>query len=769
MKTIILLFSVSILFSQTLDGRYHTYEEIHQQLLDWQEEFGTEPNVIPQYPESGIIYQFIEIGYSTNENLPIWAVKLSYNADVKEDEPRILILGQCHAEEILGVEISMAVIDWFLHPLEHVSIFTTTLRPILRNTEIWVVPTHNPEGLRVVHGYEEDGETVSDVTFRKNKSDINIDGLFTYQNGVGNDSDGVDLNRNYPFNWMFGDSAFMLDPGYGDYFAHYDYFKGFEPSSESEIQTIQEFAREQNFLLSIAYHSSRSGRVAEMVIYSWDWEESKKSPDYPVIDQLGQEIAVLIPKEVDVGYYLATPSKSRRGNAHDWFYTETGCIQYLIEVGTENIQPDSLIIEDTIERNMDGVFHLMNRSFYNLYGNADAYQVTGLVTDAQTGNPVKAEVRILEMEDEMVKPRMTDEFGRFRRLLQNSMYTMEVSAKGYENQEFSISPSAGVVTTQNVELNQLPEYEVTMHIESNDEVLIIINDDYGADSTFTTSDNVTFQLPQNEYEIYFGGEEIFPKIVYLPLITDTSFTVQLNGYQTIFSESFNSLENWDVLSGDWIVNSGLLKSQSGLMYENSIDQFIVTSENISNPGGAPIAWNFSWKYELEWGQDSVIISIITDDDTISNYWVNQQWNQHDEIVVYPEVTLDSFKIGIGLRSDETVNYRGLQINEIQVIAENETLQGVDPVTIPERISILQPYPNPFNPTLTISFEIYGKQELEISVLNLQGRKVDSIQSDRFKSGINKIVWENPKLPSGIYFIKFESEDFIEIKKIMLLK
>ena len=83
MKIIFLLIGVSITFGQTLDGRYHTYEEIHQQLLDWEEEFGTDPNVIPQYPESGIIYEFTEIGNSTNENLPIWAVKISYNADIK--------------------------------------------------------------------------------------------------------------------------------------------------------------------------------------------------------------------------------------------------------------------------------------------------------------------------------------------------------------------------------------------------------------------------------------------------------------------------------------------------------------------------------------------------------------------------------------------------------------------------------------------------------------------------------------------------------------
>ena len=131
---IIIVVAIFFIFSEVifaLDDRYHTYEEIHNQLIEWNDEFGTTPNSIPQYPGSGIIYELKEIGYSNQYDLPFWAVKLSYNADVREDEPRILILGQCHAEEILGVEISMEIIDWFLHPLEHNSIFSTNFPRIV--------------------------------------------------------------------------------------------------------------------------------------------------------------------------------------------------------------------------------------------------------------------------------------------------------------------------------------------------------------------------------------------------------------------------------------------------------------------------------------------------------------------------------------------------------------------------------------------------------------------------------------------------------------
>ena len=77
----------------------------------------------------------------------------------------------------------------------------------------------------------------------------------------------------------------------------------------------------------------------------------------------GEEIAQLIPKEAEFGHYQPANSISRKGNAHDWFYKHTGCLQYLIETGTENIQAsDEAIIDDTIERNLVGLFHLLKRA-----------------------------------------------------------------------------------------------------------------------------------------------------------------------------------------------------------------------------------------------------------------------------------------------------------------------------------------------------------------------------------------------------------------------
>ena len=99
------------------------------------------------------------------------------------------------------------------------------------------------------------------------------------------------------------------------------------------------------------WHSSRSGNLSEKVFTSWKWEEQKESPDLAIMKSIADHFAGAISTEDGTSTYLSVYSGSRNGKLHDWFYRETGSIQYLVECGTSNLQPDSLLIEDTIDRN----------------------------------------------------------------------------------------------------------------------------------------------------------------------------------------------------------------------------------------------------------------------------------------------------------------------------------------------------------------------------------------------------------------------------------
>ena len=328
--TKLLLIIPIFLFSQELDERYHTVEEIYSYL-----------DSLDNLEELEGWYHLDTIGYSTQENIPILAVRISDNAHIKEDEPRVLFVGQVHAEEILGVEVVMSLIDDLLFPDNSIYTHMNILKQYL---DIWLVPTANPEGLNVVTENH-------DLSFRKNKRDLSPqgpypNGVFDFEPSIGNDVDGVDLNRNFDFNWVFGDT--FLEPDNSNYASHYDYYKGEEPFSESEAVALRDLALENDFLFSIVWHSSRSGNLSEKVFTSWRWEETKDSPDLTVMKSIADHFSSLIETEDGTGTYLSVYSGSRNGKLHDWFYKETGCIQYLVECGTANLQPDSALIEDTI-------------------------------------------------------------------------------------------------------------------------------------------------------------------------------------------------------------------------------------------------------------------------------------------------------------------------------------------------------------------------------------------------------------------------------------
>ena len=85
------------------------------------------------------------------------------------------------------------------------------------------------------------------------------------------------------------------------------------------------------------------------------------------------------------------------------------------------------------------------------------------------------------------------------------------------------------------------------------------------------------------------------------------------------------------------------------------------------------------------------------------------------------------------------------------------------------------YPNPFNPTTTISFETTNLHEIPlIEIYNLKGQKVKKLEIRNLKLGINNVIWDGTDsnyqpVSSGIYFYKFISGDYQQTRKMILLK
>lgn len=683
----VILFIAFTFAESPLHERYHTYEEIQEQLFAWNDDFGVGSDPPVLYSNSGIIYHLEEIGRSTNDDLPFWGVRLSYNADQREDEPRTLFLGQCHAEEIYGVEITMRIIEMFLNPQNYQQWYFN-MQHILSTSEVWIVPTHNPEGLRVVHGYLEGENWLQDVSYRKNKRDVDLDGMFDFNVGIGNDSDGVDLNRNYDFNWVFGDDAWIYDNTPGEYQSHYDYYKGDYPWSELEIQSIRDFAFRENFLLSIAYHSSRSGNVSEKVIYSWNWEDEKPSPDFEIINVLGMDIASFVLREDGGGGYLPVSSGSRKGNAHDWFYTQTGCIQYLVEAGTQNIQPDSLeLIEYTVDQNIKGAFHLMNKSTAYQSGDlaANAYQVTGLVKNANTQEPIEdAIISIHELNGSVLNARKTDEFGRFRRLLSPGTFNIEVRASGYESQIQSHVPSSALVTYENFELSPLTGHSLDIYpivpADYTEQILLDITDVHGTNQIELYPNEITsVELFEGMYRLKCTGTGLFTQFFEIDHYSPSELTIEMTYELSVFSDDFYSLDNWEIESGSWQNDHAALTSQFRFTYDPGYQARVFTTAPILIQNSGPLNLSAELQYEMEWDYDSAFVHVSDENNQSEITLTNQHWDQHKiEFPLFHSEENSNLTIAIELSADSTVAYRGLKIHNIEITSgENFTCYNGD--------------------------------------------------------------------------------------------
>ncbi|MEO8512226.1 MAG: T9SS type A sorting domain-containing protein [Ignavibacteria bacterium] len=91
-------------------------------------------------------------------------------------------------------------------------------------------------------------------------------------------------------------------------------------------------------------------------------------------------------------------------------------------------------------------------------------------------------------------------------------------------------------------------------------------------------------------------------------------------------------------------------------------------------------------------------------------------------------------------------------------------------SIPKEFRLYQNYPNPFNPKTTINFDIPKNSNIDIKVYDIMGKLVAVLSDNEFKNaGSYKVTWEASNFASGIYFYRIEADNFVDSKKMVLVK
>jgi len=756
---ILAIFTVVNLYAGSrLDPIYHTNEEIITELDSLQ-------NLYPDL----VMVQLI--GWSTGasycEPMPIYACKISDNVQTDEDEPSVMYAGQCHAEEVLGVEITMYMINDIL---EHR--FQAPYSIWIQNIEMWFVPTYNPEGLEIVWSGLDD-------SFRKNQRDNNMNGIFDFEPGPGGDIDGVDPNRNYSFNWIHGDSLYAEGNEEWN-----DYYRGPAPFSEGGTQAIRDLAAQQHFIYSINWHSSRTGNFSEKVFYSFKWDGPKYSPDFTFNEYIGQMVAGLIEKENGSGFYQPEPSLGRKGSAHDWFYKAHGTTQLLIECGTYNLQPDPPIVIDTCERCSVGAYWLLNRA---IGYQTDKAMLTGHVSSAVTGDPLVAEVIVEQHKATFFDPRLTDQlYGRLWRQLMPGTYDVRIRKEGYEEQLIeNVTVNNSNWTTLDVELQPLGLAIISGTVTGNNtplEAEIIV---YGLENdTIYTDESGSFGFDQYEGELKMRirSDGYVPEYCNNILIPGTyEMDIELEPSVEIFQEDWESgFGNW-IVQGGWGINTAdngniYVEDSPNEFYQHDTEYILTTGSMLNLNGVDPdVVLMFNHKYYVEHDNDNCFVEISTNGNDWQELasWTGLIESWQLEVLELEEYIDNQVYLRFRLQSDDTLNDPGWKIDDIIIISS--TGSSADDDIVPIYISHLYDnYPNPFNPETKICFSLADAGKTRILIYNLKGQIVKSLVDEILPAGYHEFIWSgednsgNP-VGSGIYFYRLVNNKFDKSKKMILIK
>ncbi|MCF7857746.1 MAG: T9SS type A sorting domain-containing protein [Candidatus Cloacimonetes bacterium] len=150
-------------------------------------------------------------------------------------------------------------------------------------------------------------------------------------------------------------------------------------------------------------------------------------------------------------------------------------------------------------------------------------------------------------------------------------------------------------------------------------------------------------------------------------------------------------------------------------------------------------------------------------------WALQEFDiseaANDQSTVYIRWTMGA--------TDGGWTYCGWNIDDVQIYAiEGNMTHSEQELNV---FTELRNYPNPFNPSTSISFSVYSDLSyINLEIYNIKGQKVKQLVNDQLPSGHYSFVWNgkdnnNKQVSSGVYFYKLTSDDFVQTRKMLLVK
>ena len=302
----------------TSDSPFHNYAEVTKALQDLHSRYPT-------------ITTLTSIGKSV-EGRDIWSLRLCGQMEKADQLPGSIFMGGHHAREHLSVDTPLRILENILKRYESQD---AKIVALIDNRDVHFIPAVNPDGL------EWDISTGSYQYWRKNRA----------RNSSGNY--GVDLNRNYGYQWNHGGSSSDSND---------DTFMGPAPFSEPETRAIRDYVDgHKNLNILLSFHT-----FSELILYPWGhkYDPIENSEDLQVHEIMARKMAQwngYTPKQASE-LYIAS------GDTTDWSYGTHKIVSFTFELdpasqwNSGGFYPGAQVIDGVVAKNTEPVIYIIENS-----------------------------------------------------------------------------------------------------------------------------------------------------------------------------------------------------------------------------------------------------------------------------------------------------------------------------------------------------------------------------------------------------------------------
>ena len=668
-------------------GGFLTYQEMLDQL----------DSMVAKFPNLVSARQQIDTCHSI-EGRPIYWMRISNHPDSDQTtKPQILYTALHHAREPAGLT-DMIYYMWYL--LENYD-NSAEVKALVDNTEMYIIPCVNPDG----YIYNETTNPNGGGLWRKNRRH-NSDSTY-----------GVDLNRNYGYNWGYdnvGSSNVTTS----------DTYRGTVGFSEPEINATKWFAEHHNFKIAVNYHT-----YSNMLIYPWGYQAGLLTPDSSLF------IAYTKVMTKYNGFLYGTGDQTvgytTNGDSDDWMYGEQTSKNKILSMTPESgaatygFWPPASEVVNVCRENFDLIYFAH-----------------------------KFLLKHLEVTD--VSPQV---------VLQNQFWFK------YEAKRLGLD-STGSYSVNLVSADPNVTVPATLKTINNPTLLTAITDSFfiQLNPAITTGTKFSFVVVINN-GLYTYYDTITKKYI----SGDTIFYNNCNA-----ATAFTPTGRWGVTTASYTSATGSITDSPNGNYPDNSDTKITLNNPIDLRYATAATLLYQAKWQIEKSYDYALIEASSDNGTnwtaLCGLYTNQGLNQGNptqslydgyqtnwvqEVIDMSDYLGKKVNLRFHIVSDQAVNYDGFYVDDITVLGK------IDSSLIHTAVSQIVGsndwliYPNPASYRIYISpAELTGS---ELTIYNTIGVEVK-------KAKLTNSEIDLGDLASGVYTVAIDKYGYQHtLRKLIIMK